>query len=890
MPTSRRDATKGSSPSWASSSRSTRCASGSVESTLRAFDEARLLSFDRDQTTGQNTVEVAHEALLREWPRLRAWIHDGREDLRIHAILAAQALDWETSERDASYLLTGSRLERYEDWPGDSPISFTALERELVAESIAERDAEHVAEEARRNQELFVERRSVRRLRWLVAAAAVAVLVVGALSVFAVERGRVAEVNEREARARELANAARNNVDADPELAVLLALEATRATRSDGGAVLQEAEEALHLAVNAQRLVTSGQGEWSVAFFPSGDLLVGGETLRAADPATGSTLREYTGAVGSGDEWFGAVSPDGTTLAAAEGPNLAIISADTGELIVRKYLDGPIFDVAFSPDGQTVATLAGYSGGLQVFRIADGALLAQYADRTGWPREFCCPATDLVFSPDGERVAATTWTGEVWLVETATGDRAGTLTGHEGPVSGVAYADDGRTIVTSSFDGWVRFWDVATQQQRSSFDAGVGQVISLAISPNECRMLAGGDGGAVSLLARDGGDWGLFENLRPGHSAFVLDVAFDVSGQLGASVGMDAKVLVWDVNPAHGEVAAWEADRPVAFSGDGESIATTGSDGRTIAVRNTGDWQTAIEITDRVVGPAERNEPWGHVGGIALSRAMDLVATATADDDDSGSVKIWNAVTGEFVHTLLEGAFVKGSLDFSDDGRLVAAAVCNRRGPTAHVWSTTSGEVVFTTPSGYCGQAVDLDPTGRLLVVQSLDEGPASLQVWDVETGLPISAVVHSPAWLGAVQFSPDGSQLLTGGADGTVRVWDVASGSLTRVLTGHTGAVEDASWSSGGSKIVSGSHDGTVRMWDATTGETLLVLEGHDSFPFVELSPDGVHIATATPGEVRIWTLDLDELTAIARTRVPRSLTAAECLTYHFAECPTAP
>lgn len=861
-----------------------------LEATLRAFDETRLLSFDRNPTTGRSTVEVAHEALFREWPRLRSWIHDAREDLRVHAILAAQALEWETSQRDASYLLTGSRLERYEDWPDDSSISFTTLERALVAESTARRDAQLAAEEIRRNQELLVERQSVRRLRWLVAAAALVVIVVGALSIVAVERGRVAAANEREARARELANAARNNVDEDADLAVLLALQATRATRSGGDEVLREAEEALHLAVNAQRLLARGEGEWSVVFSPSGDLLVGGETVRSIDPTTGSTLREYAGTTGSGDEWSAAVSPDGTLVAAA-GPNLTIVSADTGDLILREYLDGPVFEVAFSPDGQTVATLAGYSGGLQVFRIADGALLAQHADRTGWPKEFCCPATDLVFSPDGNHVAATTWTGEVWIVETATGDRAATLTGHDGPVTGVAYVDDGRTIVTSSFDGSVRFWDVATQQQRSSFDAGVGQVVSLGVSPDESQILAGGDGGAVNLWTTSSGGWRLRENLRPGHPAFVLNAAFDASGQLGATVGLQDRVLVWDVTPTgQGEVAAWAAGRPVAFSDDGAHIATTGPDGRSIVVRHTADWQAAIEVTDQVAERTERTTPWGHVGGIALSPAMDLVAAATAGDDDVGSVKIWSARTGELAHTLLEGAFVKGSLDFSDDGRLLAAAVCNRPGPTAHVWNTTTGDVVFTTPPGDCGQAVDLDPTGRLLAVQTLDEAPESVQIWELTSGEQVAALAHPPAWLGAVRFSPDGSQLLTGGADGTVRIWEMESGSLTRVLTGHTGAVEDASWSADGSAILSGSHDGTVRMWDAATGETLLVLEGHDSFPFVEPSPGGAHVATATAGAVRIWTLDLDELTTIAQRRVPRSLTTAECLTYHFAECPAAP
>ena len=274
-----------------------------------------------------------------------------------------------------------------------------------------------------------------------------------------------------------------------------------------------------------------------------------------------------------------------------------------------------------------------------------------------------------------------------------------------------------------------------------------------------------------------------------------------------------------------------------------------------------------------------------------MTPALDRVAVVSADDTDGlGSVSVWDATTGRKLHTLLEDVLLKGSVDFSDDGHLVAAAVCNRPGPTAYVWNVETGEQVFRAPSSDCGQSIDLDTTGRLLAVQTIDENGPNVRVWDIGTGSEVFARDHHPAWIGAVQFSPDGSQLLTGGGDGTVIVWDIETGDLKRVLTGHTGAVEDATWSSDGRSIISGSHDGTVRVWDVTSGEMLVVLEGHDTWPFLDMTDDRRYVVTATPGLVRIWTLDIDELTGIARTRVGRSLNAAECLAFHFTECPTAP
>jgi DNA-binding SARP family transcriptional activator len=89
---------------------------GVLETVLERFSRARLFTLDRDAATGMPTVEVAHEALLRAWPRLRGWIDEVRDDLRLHASLAVAAAEWERADRDPDYLLTGSRLAMYDAW------------------------------------------------------------------------------------------------------------------------------------------------------------------------------------------------------------------------------------------------------------------------------------------------------------------------------------------------------------------------------------------------------------------------------------------------------------------------------------------------------------------------------------------------------------------------------------------------------------------------------------------------------------------------------------------------------------------------------------------------------------------------------------------------------
>ena len=151
---------------------------------LEEFGRHRLLSFDRDPAAGDAVVEVAHEALLWEWDRLAGWIDTHREDLRRQRSLAMAAEEWESTDRNPDYLITGSRLAEYETWSRRTTLSLTASEREFLASALERRRRAQAAEDDRRDHQRRLERRAARRLQALAAALLVlaAAATVGVLS------------------------------------------------------------------------------------------------------------------------------------------------------------------------------------------------------------------------------------------------------------------------------------------------------------------------------------------------------------------------------------------------------------------------------------------------------------------------------------------------------------------------------------------------------------------------------------------------------------------------------------------------------------------------------------------------------------------------------------
>jgi serine/threonine protein kinase len=186
---------------------------GAIASALAAYGGQRLLAFDRDPATRQPTVEVAHEALLREWSRLREWIDVSRADLRLQRSLTTAAGEWDEAGRDQSFLISGARLERVAAWATSATLALTVDEAAFIDASLSRRAEEEDAERERQAREDKLERRSVLRLRALVGAMSVAAVVAVGLSLFAFNQRSEARTQARLATAQGLAVSAVADLD-----------------------------------------------------------------------------------------------------------------------------------------------------------------------------------------------------------------------------------------------------------------------------------------------------------------------------------------------------------------------------------------------------------------------------------------------------------------------------------------------------------------------------------------------------------------------------------------------------------------------------------------------------------------------------------------------------
>jgi WD40 repeat protein len=761
--------------------------------------EQRLLSTDVEADSGAQTIEPAHESLLRQWGSLQGWLQEDFAALTSLETVKRAARDWVANAKAEDWL--AHRAGRLED-------AERLLLRQDLAGKLETNDRAYLAacrerEEAERKEKTAALERRLRLTRRFSIAAVVAAVVMAGVGLYAYTQKTKANA------ATEIANAAKTSADKAMDRAKL-SLE-----QSEKNLKQARVNQNRFLSREAALALTNDDPVTAIGLLlealPQTD---GNDTSVVSNPELTSTagllstaifqLHEFRILSGHENFLFGAAfSPDGTRIVTGAADKTARVwDTNTGaQLAVFAGHDGfaeheaivTVSRSAFSPDGTRIVT-----AGDRTARIWDAVTGTQILVLKA---EGGVGIGNAVFSPDGKRIATTCWdnTARVW--NAVTGAQIAVLKGHEGSLIELTFSPDGSRVLTRSLDKTARVWDAATGAQ------------------------------IVVLKGRGALDYS--------PQKIEGSVAFSYDGTRVIYASGDNTATIWDVSTAK-EIALLEGHtgrvESVAFSPDGTRVVT-GSQDHTARVWNARNGTQTIVLE-------------GHADSVSLAFfSPDSTQIITSSGD--ATVRVWDAVTGAKI-AVLKGHPVGNGVPVAsnfDGTRLVTWSFDK----TARIWNMIGARI--TPFKGHDGtvRSVAFSPDGSRIVTSSTD---GTARIWNAATGAQIGLLKGHESFLLSANFSPDGSRIVTASGDNTARVWDAATGAQIMSLNGHTGYVSSASYSTDGTRIVTASGDKTARIWDAATGAQIGLLAGHvGSLHSAAFSADGKRIVTAAEdGTARIW------------------------------------
>ena len=826
---------------------------------VEQLTKARLLSVDDDR------IQIAHEALLRTWPRLRAWIEESRDDLRMRQKISHAAAEWNGEQRDEDLLYRGTPLLSALEWQARNPGQLGALEREFL----------DVSEAHRAYLDAIAEDRLRRSRRWRrVAVVALAILAAGTSlsSLIAYRAANEARANAeraaaatREAQQRfitALGSAAFGHVHEDPRLALALAAEAI--ARAGDKPPSYDTRAAI---IAARQTLAQGQ------VFVLGSPIPAGDSLAIAlRPDAGLlAIAQTDGNIDLFD--IPQQRRRDLSLVGHEGAVRTIEFDSTGRSLVSAGVDGTVRLWSLLDSGNIKSRLLGKADDI----IEDICLhpydaIAASASFDGTVRlwdtsglgEARAPLAQMTiefktveFSPDGRALLAGSNDAMIraWSLPSGRPIFQGGRPAEGDHLIRLVFNPQGNRVVTVDTDGHAAMLSYPEGEQLGTLFAPGTKIAAAAFSADGKLLVGGDDQGMLRL-------WDMLEQREIGttfraHSQPILDASISGDHRLLATLGGDQTIRLWTLGsdfPLAAQYAGGNAKmRSVTFSRDGRYLAAGDDDG-TVRL-----WGLAEEIEAREFTHHEEG-----VWALAFSGDSQWMASA----DRSGVIRILDPESGAIRQTL-DAAGPVWSLAFAREERLLLAATDSQ----IEFWSFESGERerAVLLPSGRITRMA-LSPSGDRIATASTD---GRVRIFDAGLGALVLELPVDEDLIWSVAFSPDGTRLATASGNEVAAVWDLDSGERLAQFGGHTGGATDVRILADGVTLVVTDREGRLHWWDLTTRRKLTPpMEGHRGSSWrMSLHPDGVTLATAgDDGLAKVWDLlNIDRACAFGQPSLDR-------------------
>lgn len=838
-----------------------------MEELIDTFAAYRLLSLDNDPDTRSPTVELAHEALLREWERLRGWLNVSREEIRIQRQIAGMANDWQKAHQDTSFLAYGTRLEQFQQWSADTNLALTKVEHDFIQASIAEHERRKAAEREQQEREKNLEKRSLNFLRVLVGVLLIAVLGAFGLTSVAVNNANEAQNNFITAERIRLAAQAHNalNQGEGGDLPALLALHSLKLGYSpDADTALLSA---LRRGFTRQIYVGHTDHVNDAVFSPDGQLIasVGADnTVRLWNAQTGEEIRQLTGHT---DALLvaGFISDGQQLVTAATDNTIRIWDTSTGQEINQFRFEENLWIGIPSLNGRFI--LAGFANGnAHLLDTQSGEIIHDLVGHTS-------TITYADFSGDSRYVLTTSndRTARLWDVET--GQLLRMFSGHSDAVNGGAFSPDGKFVITTGADNTARIWNIATGNEVQRLIGHTDWLIDGRISPDGRYALTTSNDKTARLWdVRTGRELRQFI----GHTNSVWPGRFSADGRFVLTGSSDRTIRLWNVEAITEPRIFTRTD----FTHNSQILSAGLLDGTLVTIAR----DALLTFYDSQTGENLRSVNLGAdlINDAVFSFDQQLAAAVNAD----GVLAVWDIETGNMQFQVNAHEMPINCVRFSPDGQFLLTAGADG---TAKLWDL-NGELVRE----FIGHTADVwgiafSPDGTRIVTGSSDR---TARLWNAETGETIQQFVGHADVVRGVDISPDGAQIVTGGSDQTVRLWDANSGEESQRITDHNDEVLSVSFSADGQHILTGSVDQTARVWDVHSGQSVRQLSGHvGSVLIATFSGDGRFIITGDTASTYIWRADLNTLIEFTCSLLSRDFTDEERERYRItddtAACP---